>query len=270
MRSARAKLLDYLSYSARITAVMLTLCTGVALAQSSLFTLSGIFPVGSGALGQAASKAMVAADFNRDGKMDIVTANNNDGTLTLLLGDGAGHFTQAPGSPIAAPEKSVLAIATGDFNGDGNPDLVLTNVLITEILLGDGKGGFYKGAGMPSPYNIPGAFQAGGNLLAVGDFNGDGKLDLVKMLTCPGPAYSTLARQTSVAARSSLPSPLKSAVTMLVRLPRRGESYGSPWPRSGQRTDSPIARRLETSECRAQGLDRLSERRPTGVPVELS
>lgn len=122
---------------------------------------------------------MMVADFNRDGKADIVTANTIDGTLTLLLGDGAGHFTEAPLSPIEAPGKAVLAIATGDFNGDGNPDLVVTSGFGTEILLGDGMGGFVKGAGMPAPYNLPGALGASGNLLAVGDFNSDGKLDLI-------------------------------------------------------------------------------------------
>jgi uncharacterized protein (TIGR03437 family) len=168
-----------LSYSLGFTAAILALCTKVALAQSSIFTLGGTFPVGSGSLGNQDSPAVVVADFNRDGNADIVTANTKDGTLTLLLGDGKGHFTEAAGSPIEATNKVVQSIATGDFNGDGNPDLVVTSSLVTEILLGDGKGGFSAGAGMPSPFNIPGAFGAGGNLVVVGDFNGDGKLDLL-------------------------------------------------------------------------------------------
>jgi uncharacterized protein (TIGR03437 family) len=130
-------------------------------------------------LGNQNSPTVVVADFNRDGNADIVTANTKDGTLTLLLGDGKGHFTQAAGSPIEATDRVVQAVATGDFNGDGNPDLVVTSSLVTKILLGDGKGGFSAGAGMPSPFNIPGAFGAGGTLLVVGDFNGDGKLDLL-------------------------------------------------------------------------------------------
>jgi uncharacterized protein (TIGR03437 family) len=176
MRPDKPEILEYLSYSARISAVMLVLCADAALAQSSLFTVGGAFPVGSGLTNPAvASPAMVVADFNRDGKVDIVTANYNDGTLTLLLGDGAGHFTQATASPIQAPRRYVEAIATGDFNGDGNPDLVVTSTAGTDILLGDGAGKFVKGAGIPSVYN----FEASGRLLAVADFNGDGKLDVV-------------------------------------------------------------------------------------------
>lgn len=155
---------------------MLALCVNFAVAQSSLFTPDGTFPVGAGLTNSpVASTTMVVADFNRDGNADIVTANTKDGTLTLLLGDGTGHFTQAQGSPIQAPDKLVAAIATGDFNADGNPDLVATSPSGTEVLLGDGTGAFVQGAGIPSAYNL----EASGNLLVVADFNGDGNLDLV-------------------------------------------------------------------------------------------
>lgn len=71
----------------------------------------------------------------------------------------------------------MLAIATGDFNGDGNPDLVVAGAG-TELLLGDGNGGFVQGA------PIPANFIFGGSLLAVADFNGDGKLDLLTWNAC--------------------------------------------------------------------------------------
>ena len=118
----------------------------------------------------------MVADFNRDGNADIVTANTRDRTLTLLLGDGHGHFTQAPGSPMPSPANAIDAIATGDFNNDGNPDLALTSIFGSAILLGDGAGGFMTGTGLlPSRSTFGGA----GQLLTVADFNRDGKLDLI-------------------------------------------------------------------------------------------
>lgn len=113
------------------------------LAQSSLFTVGGTFPVGSGAASSGvASAEMVTADFNRDGKADLAILNTNDRTITLLFGDGTGKFTQAPSGPISAPYT--YAIATADFNGDGIPDVALSS---GQVLLGDGTGAFTKAAG---------------------------------------------------------------------------------------------------------------------------
>lgn len=87
--------------------------------------------------------SIAVADVNRDGKPDIIVANTADETVSVLLGDGKGHFANAPGSPFAC-SKAPNDIAVADMNGDGNPDLVIANTgtpYIT-ILLGDGKGGF--------------------------------------------------------------------------------------------------------------------------------
>lgn len=73
-------------------------------------------------------QAIVAGDFNNDGKLDLATANYGDGTVTLLLGNGDGTFTQASGSPYAVG-KTPTAIAAADFNGDGKLDLATANVL---------------------------------------------------------------------------------------------------------------------------------------------
>lgn len=89
-------------------------------------------------------------------------------------------FSNGPGSPITI-QGGAYTVATGDFNNDGNLDLVVisdavvstTNAWQLNILLGDGKGGFVLG----STINAVG----GGNAVfdvAVGDFNGDGNLDL--------------------------------------------------------------------------------------------
>jgi uncharacterized protein (TIGR03437 family) len=158
-----------------IAVIMLSFCVVFSRAQPNLFTLGGTFPTGVGFTnGYPAGAAIVTADFNRDGNADIVTANYHDGTLTVLLGDGRGNFTQSPGSPIAAPNNAVSAIGEGDFNKDGYPDLVLANSAGTYILLGDGKGGFALGTEIPSAIIVGGYMS-----LVVADFNGDGNLDVL-------------------------------------------------------------------------------------------
>lgn len=71
-------------------------------------------------------QAILAADFNNDGKLDLAIANSSDGTVTLLLGNGNGTFTASAGSPYRVrPGASGLAVA--DFNGDGKLDLAVVN-----------------------------------------------------------------------------------------------------------------------------------------------
>jgi hypothetical protein len=116
------------------------------------------------------------ADVNRDGYLDILVANSDDRTLSVLLGDGRRHFHPAPGPPIPTGQ-SPNDIAVGDLNGDGNLDLVIANTEtpFLTVLLGDGQGGF-----RPSPHS-PFATRSFPHVhgVAVGDFTGDGKLDVV-------------------------------------------------------------------------------------------
>jgi hypothetical protein len=116
--------------------------------------------------------AILVADFNGDGKLDVATANYNGNNVDVLLGNGDGTFTAASGSPITVG-LNPYALVAGDFNGDGKLDLAVTisggNTLA--ILLGNGDGTF-------SPAPTPPTTGSSPTSLAVGDFNGDGKLDL--------------------------------------------------------------------------------------------
>jgi hypothetical protein len=122
--------------------------------------------------------ATVVADFNRDGIPDIATvAENfdaNTSLVTILLGNGDGTFT-----PVAGQTLNFLADATvaGDFNGDGIPDLAVTNGSdAVVILLGKGDGTFTSAGTTPSVGGT--GYMPRGELLAAGDFNGDGNLDI--------------------------------------------------------------------------------------------
>jgi hypothetical protein len=120
--------------------------------------------------------SIAIADVNHDGKPDVLVVNTISETLSVLLGDGKGHFHQAPGS-LCSTGKSPNDIAIGDFNRDGNLDLVIPNTETPylTILLGDGKGGFKPSP--HSPFDTKSHPHVHG--VAVGDFNGDGKLDVV-------------------------------------------------------------------------------------------
>lgn len=117
--------------------------------------------------------AIVAGDFDQDGNLDLAIADTTDGTVTVLVGDGAGSFTAMSGSPFTVPSYPV-ALAVGDFNGDGEADLAVlsgTNNNVS-ILLNTG-GGFSIPSG--SPYSTGDSPSA----VVAGDFNGDGNQDLI-------------------------------------------------------------------------------------------
>ena len=118
--------------------------------------------------------AMAVGDFNGDGKTDIAVANYADNTVTILLGNGDGTFTQAAGSPISVG-VSPDAMAVGDFRADGKLDLAVANSgsNTVTLLLGNGNGTFTQAAS--SPFTVGNTPVA----IAVADFNGDGRLDLV-------------------------------------------------------------------------------------------
>jgi uncharacterized protein (TIGR03437 family) len=119
----------------------------------------------------------VAGDLNGDGKPDLAIANDSSNNVTILLGNGLGGFTPAPGSPWPAGTRP-NSLALADLNGDGFPDLAVGHEgngdLI--ILLGNGFGGFTQPFG-----GALSSTQTRGEVTA--DFNGDGRVDLATIFT---------------------------------------------------------------------------------------
>jgi hypothetical protein len=118
---------------------------------------------------------MAAADFNGDGKLDVAVVGDyvSSGGVTILLGNGDGTFTTA--GPNLSPTADFALIATGDFNGDGIADFVTPNYFefggSPTIFFGKGDGTFtFKKTSFTLDY-FP-------TSVVVGDFNGDGVLDL--------------------------------------------------------------------------------------------
>ena len=113
-------------------------------------------------------------DLNADGNLDITTSNQNDNSVSVLLGNGRGSFAPATGSPFAVG-RAPYPHAVGDVNKDGKLDIVTPNVGSNNVtvLLGDGRGGFAAAA------NSPYAVETRPYYIAIGDVSGDGNPDLM-------------------------------------------------------------------------------------------
>jgi hypothetical protein len=130
--------------------------------------------------GYAFAPSVAVADVNGDGQSDLIIADwrcgstGFDGCVSVLLGNGASTFQTAQiyGSGGSDAEEIVVA----DVNGDGKPDLVVTNgggsPSTVGVLLGNGDGTFQPAAS----YDSGGGFALG---LMAPDLNHDKKPDLL-------------------------------------------------------------------------------------------
>lgn len=120
--------------------------------------------------GNAPSHA-VCADFDNNGVVDFAVTNLFGGSVSVILGDGLGGFDVMPDVPVP-PFVLPSSLAAGDFDLDGNVDLVVVHPLVDllTVLGGDGKGGFSARSSLPVS-GVP-AF------VVSSDFNFDGAADL--------------------------------------------------------------------------------------------
>jgi hypothetical protein len=126
------------------------------------------------------TSAVALGDFNGDGLTDFVIANMDTNDLTIFVQSSAGQFQQLPPNLNIPAGTAPSALTVADFNGDGIPDIAVTNygddnvnILLGTNVNNSGKNTNFsftsKGliATVPGPYTI-----------TQGDFNGDGIVDL--------------------------------------------------------------------------------------------
>ena len=114
--------------------------------------------------------AIVAADFNGDGHLDLATAEYQ-GIVSVFLGNADGTFR--PELVSADAENPPNSLVAGDFNNDGKADLAIAGYSGITAVLGKGDGTFTAGA--------TASVSGGCGSEAAADFNGDGKQDLAAM-----------------------------------------------------------------------------------------
>jgi hypothetical protein len=191
-----------------------------------------------GGAGLQGATWVAVADLNGDGKPDIAVAYQcepncySSAAVGVLLGNGDGTFQPA----VIYPSGGIFSysIAAADVNGDGKPDLVVTNANSLPctisggcapggsvgVLLGNGDGTFQAAV----------AYDSGGDYassVAVADLNGDGKPDLLVANNNSGTIGLLLGNgdgtfQTAVPYDSGYPGPDSVAVADLTGFGRPG------------------------------------------------
>ena len=131
--------------------------------------------------GLSVPQKVALADLDRDGKQDLIVQYDvnasweDDGqdytTVVVALGSGRGTFSKLATDDLS-PQSGNPPFVAADFNADGNLDLAIGTSGGLDVLLGDGDGRF----------QAPVAFGQGPatfDLAAGGDFNGDGRPDVL-------------------------------------------------------------------------------------------
>jgi hypothetical protein len=150
-------------------------------ASAANFAAAVALPVGAGL------HSVAATDFNGDGKPDLVATNGADGTMSVLLNTRVAANT-AP--PLAAKQDFASAfdpvglavpyfVTTADLNGDGKPDMIVVDSDAANSNIGVFFNTTLPGVAAPT-FGARQIFAtgSGSQVLAVADFNADGKLDL--------------------------------------------------------------------------------------------
>ena len=161
--------LAYTSASTNQVSIALNNTLPTAYPSARSFTAYADQPAGKGNM----ADGIVAADFNKDGLLDIAVTYLQDNAVRVMLNNGGGFGA----AQTYAVGYQPYFVASGDINGDGYPDLVVSNTTTNNkvgsisVLLNNRNGTFAQAVSYPTgwlPYQV-----------AVGDLNGDGYADVV-------------------------------------------------------------------------------------------
>ncbi|MFG1842565.1 FG-GAP-like repeat-containing protein [Micromonospora sp. NPDC049175] len=143
---------------------------------------SGGFQSGTGAAfsnnWSAFDLVFSAGDFDGDGDGDVLARSSSTKDLHLYRGNGSGGFQSGTGTAISNNWGNFdMVFPAGDFDGDGDPDILARLATTKDLHLyrGNGSGGFQSGTGTAISNN----WSAFDRIFSPGDFDGDGDADLL-------------------------------------------------------------------------------------------
>jgi FG-GAP-like repeat len=172
------KTLSAIRFVATVGVLVMSSCTSGQGGVGQTDVQQALFVPGPGSPLTIASEPsdVVLGDMNKDGRLDLIVANGQARSILVLLNDGTPF--RAAAARTAAVPNIPGEMVLGDVNGDGNLDLacISHDSYGVTLLLGDGKGGLALAPN--SPIVMKQGQHPHTHGLGIGDFNGDGKLDL--------------------------------------------------------------------------------------------
>ena len=204
--------------------------------------------------GGANPRGVAVADINGDGSPDVVVANNDNGTVGVLLNNGNGTFAAATTFSTGSGAAGPFGVTVGDFNGDGKPDVAVTNASSSSVAVllntDSPSSGSLTAKALSPPAATESAAFSDAILFHFTDSNSSATAaDYSALITWGDGTFSAVAGVPAPTGRSS-PTPTADSMSS-VRISTRSNSQ-----RDFQRAGEPQGRGL----CRRQP-DQLQRRR---------